>query len=103
MLNPFLQVGITNQSLEDYKPTAPQDEVWLVPPYFIVGGIQPTIVEDLRGKFQSTRIHITPGIYLDFDPGVRLLVGTRVSIESGIENFTDPVLVSPFVQVEWTP
>jgi len=102
-INPFLQLGITNQTLQDYKPSAPQQELWIVPPFFLVPVTQPLIVQDLRGKFQSTRIHFTPGVYLEFDPGVRLLIGTHVSIESGIENFSDPVLVSPFVQIEWTP
>ena len=103
VVNPFLQVGISRQTLRDYRPTAPERQAWVLPPFFLVPANQLLIVHDLRGKFESTRIHFTPGVYFEVDTGVRLLVGSRVSIESGIEELADPLLVWPFVQLEWTP
>ena len=102
-LNPFLQIGISRQTMQDYKPTAPKQEGWIIPPYFLVPAQQLLIVHDLRGKFESTRVHLTPGMYLQVDTDLRLLVGARVSIKSGIEDLSDPLLVLPFVQMESIP
>ncbi|MEW6510792.1 MAG: hypothetical protein AB1428_07525 [Bacteroidota bacterium] len=101
VFNPFIQIGLTRQTLEDYKPTAPKPETWIVPPFYLLIPVQ--LVHDLRGRFESTRIHVTPGVSIDLDPQFRLLIGARASIETSVENFTDPVLVSPFIQFDWSP
>jgi hypothetical protein len=100
-VNLFLQLGLSRQTLQDYRPAAPKPEAWILPPFFLV--IPPRlIVEDLRQKFMSTSIQITPGIYFDLDENMRLLVGGRVAIETEIEGISDPVLISPFVQIDWS-
>ena len=102
-LNPFIQIGICGQTLEDYKPTVQQQEVWVVPPFFLIPANQLVTVSDLRGKFESTRIQVTPGGFFELDPTFRLVVGARVSIETGIEDISEPVLITPFLQVDWMP
>jgi len=102
-VNPFIQIGFSRQTLQDYKPTGQQQEVWIVPPFFLIPANQLVTVNDLRGKFESTRIQVTPGAFFELDPTFRLVVGARLSIETGIEDLSEPVLFTPFLQIDWIP
>jgi hypothetical protein len=102
-VNPFIQLGISSQSLEDYRPTVQQLEPWILPPFFLVPGNQLFIVHDLRQEFKSTKIHVSPGISMQLDEGIRLLAGAQLSFETIVTDFSNPVLIMPFLQVEWTP
>lgn len=102
-VNPFFQLGISSQSLEGYQPTVQQFEPWILPPFFLIPGNQLFIVHDLRQEFKSTKIHATPGVYVQLDENLRLLAGAQLSFETVITDFSNPVLIIPFMQVEWTP
>jgi hypothetical protein len=101
-LNPFLQVGFNRQTLKDYKPIYQQREAWILPPFFLIPADQLLTVVDLRGEFKSTRIQLAPGAYIEPDPGFRIVMGARVSFEAGLDELKEPVLVAPFLQIDWT-
>jgi hypothetical protein len=98
--NPFVQAGFANQSLADFRPTAPKTEPWIVAPSYLV--VPQAIVNDLRGAFFSRYFMITPGVYFTPTTSTRLLVGVRINWQSEIENSRPGTVILPFLQFDYT-
>ncbi len=97
--NGFLQIGLTTQKLDDIRPKYLEGQV-LIPPFFLVP-FDERLINDKRGTFSSTFIHIAPGVYFNIDEQIRFVAGVRVSIETQIEDRSSSTLVVPFVQFDF--
>jgi hypothetical protein len=94
-VNILMQVGVSKQSLAKFQPSVPLG--FYLPPYAPV-----TIVHDQRAEFSSTVVVLTPGLYMNLDPTVRVLLGTRINVQTEITNVSPGTLVLPFLQFDWT-
>ncbi len=97
---PFLQLGITNQSISDIRPVAPQTETWLVPPFFVTS-LSSAIVNDKRKDFRSTQFVITPGFSTDLDESLSILLGLSLNVETNIQEYSKSLMLVPVVRVDW--
>ena len=94
-VNILMQVGISKQSLAKFKPTVREG--------LVVGPYAPsTIVHDQRAEFSSTVVVLTPGVYIDLNTTVRLLLGTRINLQSEIKDISPGTIALPFLQFDWT-
>jgi hypothetical protein len=94
-VNILMQVGLSKQSLAKFQPTVRQT--------LLLGPYTPhAIVHDQRAEFSSTVVVLTPGVYLDLNPTVRLLLGLRINLQTEIKNISPGSLVLPFFQFDWT-
>ena len=95
--NIFLQAALSKQSLAKFKPTLVDPAVFFPFPV----PLQPdVIVHDQRAEFSSTFVVLTPGIYLNFDQSTRLLIGTRINLQTEIRDSTPETFVLPFMQLD---
>jgi hypothetical protein len=97
--NIFLQIGLTKQTISEYKPQAISEEPWIMPPFFLIPPPQ-NIVNDLRDEFSATLVHVTPGAYFDLSESARLVCGVRLSFETEIEERSRSLVVSPVLQFD---
>lgn len=97
--NVFLQIGLTGQRLSEIQPEILQEQAWVVPPYFVVPASS-NIVDDRRGKYAASYLHIAPGLYFTLDEGVRIITGLRFSVETTGTASAGPALITPFLQFD---
>ena len=95
LLNIFAQVALSKQSLAKFQPTVM--EPLLYPPDFSPA----VVVHDQRANFSSTVVFLTPGVYYDIDPTVRVLAGARIGLQTEIEDSSPQTYVLPFLEFEW--
>ncbi|MGA9116693.1 MAG: hypothetical protein WB626_07960 [Bacteroidota bacterium] len=100
-VNPFLQVGVASQSVSEFKPVRPAAQAFFLPPFFLIPQEQLFIVQDLRGEFSATLVHLTPGFYIALDEDLMVVAGVRVSFETTIENASSSVLAAPVLLLDW--
>jgi hypothetical protein len=100
VVNPFFQLALTSQRLDDLKPTILEEPVWVIPPFFIVPATQ-NLVNDLRGKFSSTFVHFAPGLYFNLDENISILTGIRISVDTEVEDRSSSTIIAPFVQFDF--
>ncbi len=94
--NIFAQLALSKQSLAKFQPTM-VEPLLLYPPIFT----PVVIVNDQRAEFSSTFVIITPGVYFDFDPTVRILAGARINVQTEIKDSSPGTFVQPFLELEW--
>ena len=97
--NIFLQVALSKQSLAKFKPTVVEPLFFPFP--LPVAPTPLSVVHDQRAEFSSTSLVITPGLYFDFDPTVRVLVGVRIHHQTQIKEISPDTMVLPFLQLDW--
>ena len=99
-LRPFLQLGMMSQGITDIRPSAPQSEPWIVPPFFIA---YPSagIVNDKRREFRSTQFVFTPGMTTDLDESLSVIIGVAVNVETNIDSYSRSVMIVPVVRLDW--
>jgi hypothetical protein len=97
--NIFFQVGLSKQSLAKFKPSVVEPVFFPLP--FPVPPTPLVVVHDQRAEFSSTSLVITPGVYFDFDPTVRVLVGARINHQTQIKESSPDTMVLPFLQLDW--
>ncbi len=98
-VNLFFQVALTGQKLDEIQPRVLQEQLWVIPPFFIVPAEQ-NLVHDLRGSFSSTFVHVSPGLFINLDENVRVLTGVRISFGPEIDDRSNATIVAPFVQID---
>lgn len=96
LLNIFAQAALSKQSLAKFQPRI-IEPLLLYPPIFSPA----VIVHDQRAEFSSTFVIFTPGVYFDVDPTVRVLAGTRISVQTEINDSSPGTFVLPFFELEW--
>jgi hypothetical protein len=93
--NIFLQVALSKQSLAKFKPSIS------APGYAYPFYSPVVIVHDQRAQFSSTFVIITPGVFFEIDPTMRLLGGVRFNMQTQIIESSPGSIVLPFLQVDW--
>ena len=97
-VNMFLQAAFSRQSLADFKPTVVDPVIVFFP---VPIPLQPdVIVHDQRAEFSSTFIVFTPGVYLNIDQSLRLLLGARINLQTEIKDSSPDTIVLPFLQLD---
>ena len=99
LVNIFLQTALSKQTLAGFKPTVMEPVMVFLP---VPIPLQPdVIVHDQRAEFSSTFVIFTPGIVLNFDQSTRLLVGTRINVQTEIRDSSPETTVLPFLQLDF--
>ena len=98
-VNWFLTAGYQNLNLVDFEPKDYDEYHYpfypLIPfPY------DPVITEDLRGEANANVFNVSPGIYFNFTPNIRILLGSRIYFVSEIEDLSKGVFVVPMLQFD---
>jgi hypothetical protein len=93
--NIFAQVAFSRQSLAKFKPTIVEPVLFPFPPL--------VMIHDERASFSSTFLVITPGVYFNFDPAIRMLVGARINHQTQIKESSPDTMILPFLQIDWMP
>lgn len=91
--NIFAQIAFSKQSLAKFKPTIVEPVLFPFPPL--------AVVHDERATFSSTFFVITPGVYFNIDPTVRILIGVRINHQTQINESSPDTMVLPFFQLDW--
>ncbi len=98
-VNWFLTAGYQNLNLVDFKP-GDYDE-YHYPFYPLIPfPFNPVITEDLRGEANANVFNVSPGIYFNFTPNIRILLGSRIYFVSEIEDLSKGVFVVPMLQFD---
>ncbi len=91
-VNFLLNVGYSGQSLIDYEPETPDDEYYVLDPYYRV--------EDMRGEAYAAFINVSPGIYANINEWSRLVFAVRFFFEVDFEESDKPTFIIPMVQFD---
>lgn len=94
--NVFTQLAICKQSLASFKPVV-QEGVPFFP--FLTPEV---VVHDMRGKFSSTVVIVTPGFYFDIAPSARALAGVRINLQTEIKDSSPATNITPLLEIEWS-
>jgi hypothetical protein len=91
--NPFFQAAVSTQRLTSFSPG--QSKVDL-DPFFAYTRT------DQRAESSTFWFHATPGVYFNVGESNRVLLGLRLSTQSGIDNANPGFVISPVLQFDWT-
>jgi hypothetical protein len=89
-VNFFINGGYVIQTLFSFEPSTS---------YFFFGTYTQS---DKRGSSTSGFINLTPGIYFNFGTSSRVLMGSRIYIETQIGEADPNYFIMPMVQVDFT-
>jgi hypothetical protein len=98
LLNWFLTAGYQNLNLVDFKPRDYDKYYYPFLPFSVPYDF--VITEDLRGEANANVFNVSPGIYFNFTPNIRILLGSRVYFVSEIEDLSKGVFVVPMIQFD---
>ena len=91
-LNFLINVGYSGQSLVDYEPSTPDEDYYILNPFYRV--------EDMRGEAYAAFINVSPGIYMNLNDWSRLVFAVRFFFEVDFESSSNSTFVIPMLQFD---
>jgi hypothetical protein len=91
-VNFLINVGYSGQSLVDYEPSNPDEQYYILNPFYRV--------EDMRGEAYVAFINISPGIYMKLNEWSRLVFATRFFFQVDLESSSNSTFVIPMLQFD---
>jgi len=91
-VNFLINVGYSGQSLVDYEPSNPDEQYYIINPFYRV--------EDMRGEAYVAFINISPGIYMNLNEWSRLVFATRFFFQVDLESSSNSIFVIPMLQLD---
>ena len=91
-VNFLVNVGYSGQSLVDYGPSTPDENYYILNPFYRV--------EDLRGEAYAAFVNVSPGIYMNLNEWSRLVFATRFFFQVDLESSSNSIFIIPMLQFD---
>lgn len=91
-LNFLVNVGYSGQSLIDYEPSTPDENYYIIHPFYRV--------EDMRGEAYAAFINISPGVCMNLNKWSRLIFAVRFFFELDMESSSNSNFIIPMLQFD---
>ena len=99
IINFFINLGISGQTLADFEPQDPDDDYY--DEYYFFYDSYREIVNDMRGESTIGLLHFTPGLTFNFGENYRLLIGSRFYFLSSFDSASTKTFIMPMLQVDF--